>query len=152
LQDAHQVDEAVRRAKLGVRRAEPVAQDAVLADSVEYAVRADNCCIDRARKNQKVAAARVILFDFVNNLFIVAVGFVRLHIDARRTLPTENPTHGAYQRAALEYVNSLTELQGEMGHMPKYQYDRLYSRLEVLKARADQAKVNYDSHVREHGC
>ena len=116
MQDAHQVDEAVRRAKAGVRRAEPVAQDAVLADSVEYAVRADNCCIDRARKNQKTQLME------------------------------------ACQRAALEYVNSLTELQGEMGHMPKYQYDRLYSRLEFLKARADQAKVNYDSHVREHGC
>ena len=52
----------------------------------------------------------------------------------------------------LEYVNSLTELQAEMGYMPKEHYDRLYERLEFLKVLADKAKVNYESHVVDHGC
>jgi hypothetical protein len=56
----------------------------------------------------------------------------------------------AYERLLLEYVNSLTDLQGQMGRMPKDQYDRLHSRLEFLKAGVDKAKVRYDSHVREH--
>jgi hypothetical protein len=57
-----------------------------------------------------------------------------------------------YQRGSLEYVNSLTELQANMGRMPKEHYDTLYKRLEVLKAGADKAKFYYDSHVHEHGC
>ncbi len=58
----------------------------------------------------------------------------------------------AYQRDMLEYVNSLTELHAEMGYMPKEHYDRLYERLEFLKVLADKAKVNYESHVVDHGC
>jgi len=57
-----------------------------------------------------------------------------------------------YQLLMLEHVNSLTELQAERGRIPKHQYDRLHSRAEFLKAGADKAKVNYDSHVRDHGC
>jgi hypothetical protein len=66
--------------------------------------------------------------------------------------PQKTQLFDAYQRALLEYVRSLTDFEREMGRMPKYQYDRLHSRLEFLKAVADKTKANYDSHIREYGC
>jgi len=57
-----------------------------------------------------------------------------------------------YRRAMLEFVNSLTELQGNTQRMATADSDTVYKRLEFLKATADKAKREYDSHVREHGC
>jgi hypothetical protein len=66
--------------------------------------------------------------------------------------PQKTVLLGLYQRAMLEYVNSLTELQERMGRIPKAEYDRLYERLEFLEASADKAKFYLDSHAHEHGC
>jgi len=57
-----------------------------------------------------------------------------------------------YEVLMLEYVNSLTDLQGSMGRMPQEKYKTLYERLEVLKTGAEKSKFYYDSHAHEHGC
>jgi len=57
-----------------------------------------------------------------------------------------------YQRAALQLVNTLTNLQQRDAVRGKIEYDVIYESLESLKGAANGARADLESHVHEHGC
>jgi len=57
-----------------------------------------------------------------------------------------------YQHAALQLVNALTDLQQMAVVMQHAEYDSVHESLESLKAAANKARSQLESHVNEHGC
>ena len=66
--------------------------------------------------------------------------------------PEKSALLTAYTRAVEEYGNTVTELNEQMGIVPRSEWLRLHNVADELRQSAESAKLALDTHVAEHGC
>ena len=59
---------------------------------------------------------------------------------------------GLYQRAVSRFSATLDASKSARGTVSKQEYDRLYQYVEQARAASEQARLDLERHVAEHGC
>jgi hypothetical protein len=57
-----------------------------------------------------------------------------------------------YSEATQQFSESVAVLQARMGTAPKDEYNRLLRLSEANRVKSEQARLNMERHVVEHGC
>ncbi len=58
----------------------------------------------------------------------------------------------AYQKAVSQLRTALDALQAAIPTAPKEEYHRMRGYMEQSRVSAEQARIDLETHVREHGC
>jgi hypothetical protein len=58
----------------------------------------------------------------------------------------------AYTRAAKEYGDTVTELNEQMGVVPRAEWLRRHQAADALRQSVESAKLVLENHVAAHGC
>ena len=57
-----------------------------------------------------------------------------------------------YQQAVSRFGAALEALKAAQGGIPKQEYDRLYGYVEQARINSEQARLDLERHIAEHGC
>ena len=57
-----------------------------------------------------------------------------------------------YRLGAQEFLTSITELQNRLGTVPKREYERLRRVTETNRMKSEQARLELERHLADHGC
>jgi hypothetical protein len=57
-----------------------------------------------------------------------------------------------YQQAVSRFSATLDALKASQGGVSKQEHDRLYGYVEQARAASEQARLDLERHVAEHGC
>jgi hypothetical protein len=57
-----------------------------------------------------------------------------------------------YSEATQKFSESVSVLQTRMGTVPKNEYDRLVRLSETHRVRSEQARLDMERHIADHGC
>ena len=58
----------------------------------------------------------------------------------------------SYQQAVSRFSATLEALRASQGTISKQEYDRIYGYVEQARAASEQARLDLERHIAEHGC
>ena len=58
----------------------------------------------------------------------------------------------SYSDAASKYCQAVTELDEQVGYVPRGEYERIHNLTEEARLSVERARLAMEEHVRQHGC